>query len=315
MVDEPTSSDAGAAGEECVIPGPIAPEALQEYLLNREPFDGAAAIASYVEGQSPEESVTYLERISEERVLARDHIVWDVHTSGERYWVITSPTNLYSQRLFPSADFTLSFHVGLMARVSSQRTSEVSEQEHEHLAVAWRKWTQAAKMLDRSKEAEEFQAVGMRCREALVALVRELSDDSMVPANATAPKAADFIHWTEFIAHAYASGSHNAEVRSYLKAIARSTWQLVSWLTHTTGAVRLDAEIAVDGVRTVIAAFGMASLRFEQGVPAQCPTCASYKITSVYVGELSDSMPYVPVCQSCGWSNVRVDGGIGEPGV
>jgi hypothetical protein len=46
---------------------------------------------------------------------------WDVHTTGDRYWVITNPTNLYSQQLFPSMDYTLSFHVGVTARMVARR--------------------------------------------------------------------------------------------------------------------------------------------------------------------------------------------------
>ena len=309
MTNEPKEpGDETNDEEECLIPGPAPPEALEKYLLKREPFDGAEEITAYVEGQSPGETVTYLERIAEERVHGVDHETWDVHTSGERYWVITNPTNLYSQRLFPSADYTLSFHVGLMARVMSRRTTGVEEEQQDHLSAAWRRWTQAAEALDRSKEAEEFQAVGMRSREALLALTREIADESMVPKGTASPKSGDFIHWAELIVNALASGSRNAEVRAYLKAITRSTWQLVAWLTHASSAIRLDAEIAVDATRTVIAALGMALLRFRQGVPSRCPRCSSYRVSTIYVGELSETMPYAPVCQSCGWSNVRADG-------
>ncbi len=48
--------------------------------------------------------------------MGRDHDVWDVHTDKDRWWVVTNPTNLYSQTLMPSLDYTLSFDVGLMAR-------------------------------------------------------------------------------------------------------------------------------------------------------------------------------------------------------
>lgn len=294
------------AKSEHVIPHPVPSEALERYSLKRSVYDGSEDIRQYVETQSPDEKVTYVERISTERVIGRDHQVWDVHTTGERYWVITDPTNLYSQRLFPSADYTLSFHVGLAARVASRR--EVGDEEQqERLAGPWRRWLQAAESLDRAHEAEEFQSVGMRCRETLVALVKEVSSASMVPPCQEAPKAADFIHWTELIADALASGASAKEVRGYLKATARSTWQLVSWLTHSSNASRLDGEIAVEATQGVLSAFSSALLRFERGTPSRCPWCSSYKLDTRYVPELSESMPYATLCVVCGWSNARAD--------
>jgi hypothetical protein len=35
---------------------------------------------------------------------------------------MTGPTNLYDQNLFPSLDYTLSFHLGLFIRVSESQT-------------------------------------------------------------------------------------------------------------------------------------------------------------------------------------------------
>ena len=37
-------------------------------------------------------------------------------------------------------------------------------------------------MLDKAEESEEIQAVGMRCRECLLAFVRSVANHSMVPA-------------------------------------------------------------------------------------------------------------------------------------
>jgi hypothetical protein len=292
---------------ECLIPDTVSPEALGKYLLKRSPFDGAGEISEYVQGQSPKESVTYLEKVSSERILGRDYTTWDVHTTGERYWVITNPTNRYSQRLFPSADYTLSFHVGLMSRVLSRRQPQADDEAQDRLAAAWRRWIQAAEALDQANEAEEFQAVGMRCRECLLALARDIADESMVPKGAIPPKASDFIDWSALIANAIASGSSAREVRSYLKTSAKAAWQLVAWLTHASTAVRFDADLAVDATHTALASFGIALMRFEHGIPSQCPECLSYQVSTVYVGEVSEGMTYAPVCHACGWSSVPVD--------
>lgn len=304
---KPSNAPPPEDANECLIPDTVSPEALGKYLLKRSAFDGANEITEYVQGQSPDETVTYLERISAERVLGREYETWDVHTTGERYWVITNPTNLYAHRLFPSADYTLSFHVGLMSRVLSSREPQADDEAQDRLAAAWRRWTQAAEALDKANEAEDFQAVGMRCRECLLALVRDIAKDSMVPKGEVAPKTGDFIHWSELIANAIASGSSAREIRGYLKIAGKATWQLVSWLTHASGAVRFDAELSLNATHTILASFGMALVRFEDGVPSQCPQCGSYQLSSIYVGELSESMRYAPVCRACGWSNARTD--------
>lgn len=56
--------------------------------------------------------------------------MWDVTTDQDRWWVITNPTNLYSQQHFPSLDYTLSFHIGLMARVVAARARPIGTTRH-----------------------------------------------------------------------------------------------------------------------------------------------------------------------------------------
>lgn len=60
----------------------------------------------------------------------------------------------------PSLDYTLSFHIGLMARVAARRELSGSEAERELLLVTSRKLLQAGEALDEADEAEEFQSVG-----------------------------------------------------------------------------------------------------------------------------------------------------------
>lgn len=57
------------------------------------------AIREYVLAESPRgEVVHHAERIATRNLYGQVHEVWDVRTSrGRRWWVITEPTNLYSQ--------------------------------------------------------------------------------------------------------------------------------------------------------------------------------------------------------------------------
>ncbi len=286
--------------DECTIPQRPHNSVLNQFIMNR-PEREAQAIREYVEWQSPKEKVTYLEKVATEHLFDRKLDAWDVHTDGERYWVITSPTNVYSQELFPSLDYTLSFHIGLIARVMARRRGTDDEQQ-DRLAAAWRRWAQAAEALDRADEAEEFQAVGMRCRECLLAMVRAIAYDSMLRAGQDRPKIADFLHWSELIANSIASGASAAEIRGYLKALAKSTWKLVSWLTHASNTVRFDGHMAVEATQATLAAFAHALIRYERVTPDRCPRCHSYRIGSEHDPDLDIEPPYLTFCESCGWT-------------
>lgn len=261
-------------------------------------------IREYIEMEAEGEIVQRLEKIASERIGSSKHDVWDVQTDQTRWWVITEPTNLYSHNDFPSMDQALTFHVGLSMRVMNRREPNVSDEQRDRLATTWRRWTQAAEAIDRADEAEEFQAVGMRCRECLLALARDIAASEMVPEGELPPKQSDFIHWSELIANHIAAGSSNSRIRSYLKATAKETWELVAWLTHATNASRIDGEFAVQAINNVLTGFSLALVRFERGAPDRCPSCGSYRLTSDFRPELNIEPPYVTLCESCGWEDL-----------
>jgi hypothetical protein len=209
--------------DDCTIPPPIAAKDLSCLVLPRDDEE-VRKIAEYVEWQAKGERVEHAEKVSTEHVMGRKHECWDVRTNKERYWVITEPANLYSQKLMPSLDYTLSFHIGVGARTASIQPVDVHPLEQIVMADAWRRWEQAAGLLNEAKEAEDFQAVGMRCRECLIVMVRTISQPQMVPEGAEAPKHADVVHWCELIADHVAKGSSAKEVQAYLKATSKRGW-------------------------------------------------------------------------------------------
>jgi hypothetical protein len=224
-----------------------------------------------------------------------------VHTSADRYWVITEPTNLYSHRLFPSLDFTLTVHVGLAARIAARRDAPADVVRGQRLAECWRRWGQAAEAADQAEEAEAFQAVGARCRELLLALIRELAREWMVPAGEEQPKAADFVHWTERVAEGLAEGASADRVRGYLKAQSKATWEVVQWLTHAKNATRFDSELALEATRATLDAFGTALLRYERAHPDRCRRCSSYRVVPYEPDPQDEDPTLVRRCESCGW--------------
>jgi hypothetical protein len=130
--------------------------------------------------------------------------------------------------------------------MASRREPDGTEAEQEFLLVTSRKMVQASEAFDHADEAEEFQAVGMRCRECLLALVREVIDGSDLGDGDDLPKAADFSAWNDRLANNLAPGASAERVRGYLKTTADRAWQLVSWLTHAANAHKARCRVSAE---------------------------------------------------------------------
>jgi hypothetical protein len=167
-------------------------------------------IVDYLAEVSSDETVEHLEKVYSERIMGQDHDIWDVHTNKERWWVITGPTNLYSQKQFPSMDVALTFHIGLMTRVRNRSELEAPEEQADFFPIAWRKWEQAGEAFNEADEAEEFQAVGMICRESLIAFVKEAADVISLPEEAPRPQANNFLGWVDLSRTGRARGAAGA---------------------------------------------------------------------------------------------------------
>jgi hypothetical protein len=285
---------------DCLIPPRVSNAAINEFAFKRDDAE-AQHVVEYVEWQceKDKERVTFLEKVLTEHVMGVANNCWNVHTNKRQWWVIDGQfTNLYSQRLFPSLDYLLSFHLGLMLRMESERTGTEDPRLSDRLAAAFRKWEQAAQALDASSESEEVQAVGMRCRETLLAFIRSVTDQAMVPNGTEVPQAANFVKWSELVAGHLASGHRNERIRGYLKALAKETWELVNWLTHAGGVGKVDGTMAIDATHSFLEAFGTALIRHERKTPERCGRCSSLRLQLVYMPELDND---AAICQTCGF--------------
>jgi hypothetical protein len=292
----------------CTIPEAPSMAAVQQLAL-KDPEHQRVEISEYVEwqvnkGAQTSYKVVHLERIKSEAVLGREHVAWDVHTNEPgRWWVITGPTNLYSQQAFPSLDYTLSFHIGVMARVGARDAKRAPPSQRDRLRATWRRWETAAEAIDLAQEAEDFQAVGMRCRETLVSLAKALQKSIALDPSIEVPKAADFVSWSMHIADHYARGQRNERIRGYLKSTSKETWQLVNWLTHTSNANLQEAHLALDATSNLLGMFSSVVMNAEAEAPKACPNCGSYRLASIYDPEVGREPPYVNLCESCDWND------------
>lgn len=307
MTTKPTSED----NSDCVIPEAIPKPELRNLLFEQSERE-VQEISEYTERQCnkkreteldetgsteiAEELVQHAEKIRTERVMGIDYDVWDVHTNLNRWWVITNATNLYSQTLMPSIDYTLSFHIGLMARVQARRELTDQQEIHEFLSNTHRKIYQAQLALDGADEIEEFQAIGLQCREAMTSFIREIIAAGLFEECDDAPKRGDFVAWSEHIIGVCVPGGSGEYVRGYLKSICKKGWQLANWLTHAKGATRSDAALCLHATEHIINELITLALRSASKTPQRCGKCGSAKIRVTW---LPDDNEYVAVCLVC----------------
>ena len=205
----------GDDDEHVIPPPPIPADQLKRYSEERDP-DSEQDIAHYVELEASDEHVQHVEKIKTELVLGDKYDIWDVTTDKHRWWVITSPTNLYLQRDFPSLDYTLSFHVGLMMRM---RSRERPSDEPTPFDEVFRRQQQAHARLDAAVEVEDLQAVGMMLREGLLSLLGAARRRIELPAEVERPQDSNFIAWSALLMDQLLPGKSNKELRSYMKGV------------------------------------------------------------------------------------------------
>ncbi|MBN1091968.1 hypothetical protein JKP75_04885 [Blastococcus sp. TML/M2B] len=245
-------------------------------------------ILDYFAAQMAEDPVVHLEKVAVERVGSVLHHIWDVHCKGSRWWAISNSLNYYSQDDFKSRDVALTFHVGLMVRIASREEVPITEEAAGLLPRAWRLWEQAIESLDSGREAEDFQALGVRLREVMITYADEVADDALGPEGEVGPKAADVVGWTNLLIAHLAAGPSSKQLRSYAIKLTRETWDYVNWLTHAKNAIAYDAHIGVAAVSHFLSTMTAVCLRAGTGARSRCESCGSYRMVT-------------GACMRCGW--------------
>lgn len=267
------------------------------------------SIIDYLASQAPDERVELVQKVYSERLHGTTHDIWDVHTDKDRWWVITGPTNLYSQAQFPNMDLALTFHVGLCLRIPRSERRDVTDLALEPLLGCWRAFQQAHDAIRTAQEVEDYQALGVRCRECLLSLVHSVQEAIAPPPSVAEVKQSDFVGWAEAIADIVLAGPSQKARRQLLKSSAKATWQFVNWLTHSRSAHFHDAEAALAVTEQTLSLFTTATIRHIRGVPDSCPSCGSQRLAperGMHTSE-PDKLYERPVCMACGWAGEPVE--------
>ena len=259
-------------------------------------------IREYFEWQASDLQVIFLQKVYSEAILNTRHDVWDIHTNKDRWWVITGGTNLYSQAQFPNMDLALTFHIGLMLRIP--RTAEQQKNDLRILPFepVLEKMEEVGDAIAQAHNLSDYQTIGVRCRETLLALIGAAQDAAVW--TDSSPQRANFRAWTDIIFNDLLPSQTNKERRGAIKQTLESAWTFANWLTHAKSATWLDAEMAHALTQQTVNIAMTQILRALRGVPEECPQCG-WPHLEPERGENSASPGVVwerPICTECNWT-------------
>jgi hypothetical protein len=274
-----------------------------------------ADVVRYFLSQSPPGTeVAFLQKVYAEVLMGHRHDVWDVHGNHSRWWVITNPTNLYSQDQFPNMDLAVTFHMGLCLRVPRTHQQRQADRRVAQFGVVFTKLREATDALSQAQNVSDYQAIGVRSREALLAYA-SAAQDLAIWTPLSPPKRADFKGWNELICDAALAGSAQKERRHLFKSFGADSWVFANWLTHSHSVTWHDAEAALTTVEHFLGLATSMVLRHIRFVPEECPECGSPHLSPEE--GLREDMPEIawerPVCADFGWTGTPVPSREREP--
>jgi hypothetical protein len=265
-------------------------------------------VLSYMATQAPDLTVEFAQKVYAENVLDHRHDVWDVHTNVDRWWVITNPTNLYSQAQFPNMDLAVTFHVGLCLRIPRSEKPKLADLPIEPFAQCYRCLSEAADALAQAQEVADYQTIGVRCREALLAFVD--AAETVLPwmSDSEPPKRADFKAWVEHICNVSLGGASQKDRRQLFKTLLNSAWSFSNWLTHIKSSKWHDAEAASATTEHAVALCISAVIQHIRDVPDVCLACGSHRLSPerAYDPDNPENEWERPVCTKCDWTGEPV---------
>ncbi|MBB1490781.1 hypothetical protein H5395_04400 [Paracoccus sp. MC1854] len=268
-------------------------------------------VIDYYLRQSPEGTeAKFAQKVYAESVIGHTHAVWDIHASDGRWWVITNPTNLYSQDQFPNMDLAITFHMGLCLRIPRNDLRQADVESVRPFADVLRSVTDCEAALGQANDPGAFRAIGVRCREILLAFVHAAQDACAWPEQ-DRPQRSNFKAWVDWIFDRFLGGTDNRERRRLIKTTLKEAWDHVNWLTHSQSGKWTDAEIATNAVSHAIGMAISICVRHLRGVPGQCPACASHRLFPEE-GKDPENLEVIferPVCGNCGWAGEPVPTG------
>ncbi len=218
--------------------------------------------------------------------------VWNVRTDSEgAWWVVEGdsvPMNLYPQEAFYfSADEAYSFHMGLMERMKASTEYkpddfiEAITLDSDIAPILFRKLKIVATLIDSAVEIEEFQSIGVQCREVLIELGNLIYSSEMAGENEQ-PQASNFKRKAELFVQFYLAGAENSDYRSIIKKMTEATWDYASKITHSSNATFYEVSSCVTLCTSLVGVYeNIRQKVFDPISQYKCKACKSKKLKIV----------------------------------
>jgi len=232
--------------------------------------------------------------------------VWNVKTKTKSFWVVegeSAPMNLYTQDAYYfSADEAYSFHMGITQRLTSKNQKEFKHiideipLDIEQLKSINRKLNLASQKLSIDLEPEEFQSIGLICRESLIDLSKELCKRKPEIIKRKQLKLSDFKGVANEFIDLYISGKQNSKLRNYSKKLVDIAWSYNSIIVHSQDKTYPDVKIALlftSSVVSLLENLFYKYLGFDNEFA--CPECGSKQIEFYK----TESNKLIAICKSC----------------
>lgn len=260
-------------------------------------------IKAYVESHDLKLKVTFAQKMHVENILGHLHEVWDIHCKRKRFWLITNPTFIYDQTMFPNMDLMVTFHVGLCLRMPRSERQPLSDLPVEPFAECVRLAREANDALRQAQEVSDYQTIGVRCREVLLALVAAAQVVMPWTGPGEAPQKANLKEWADHMCTVGLPGMAHKDRRKLLKQLLVSAWDFDCWLAHTKSSNWYDAETATTTTDHVVEAWISVLIRHVRKVPESCPACGSSRLfpQRAHDPEEPEAEYERAVCDKCGW--------------
>lgn len=223
--------------------------------------------------------------------LGMEVSVWSVKTDIDGdWWVVEGdnvPMNLYPQSAYYfSADEVYSFHMGIMQRMFVSRENYNSEDFINSVTlnsgiapVLFRKLKSVATLIDIAKEIEDFQSIGVQCREILIELGNHIYKPEMAMGEEQ-PQASNFKKKSEFFVQFYLIGSENKDYRKAIKKITEATWDYACKITHSRTATYYECSTCVTLCISLVGIYeNIMQKVFDPISQYKCSACKSKKLT------------------------------------
>lgn len=272
-------------------------------------------VKKYVEWQSQGKS-TVLSAKPERHFddLGVNVCVWNVKTDTDGdWWVVEGdcvPMNLYPQSAYYfGTDEVYSFHMGLMQRMSASQEEYNPEDFVNGVTLGteiapqlFRKLKSVAALIDTAKEIEDFQAIGVQCRETLIELGNYIYKPMMAKADEQ-PQASNFKRKAELFIQFYLKGSDNSDYRSIIKKLTEATWDYANKITHSRSATHYEASTCITLCISLVGTYeNILQKVFDPLAQYHCSVCKSKKLS--IDGDDSDDEGIVEklylFCEECG---------------